>query len=102
MGVWKAKGLGQEKIPSEDLLAPLGEKPKVPFAKAKALVLEASHRFPLEVEAIAHCFFEEGWMDVHPRPRKRGGAFCAGDLPSTHPYSRPKPEPSSADAWGPR
>jgi hypothetical protein len=26
------------------------------------------------------------WIDVYPRPGKRGGAFCSGGLPSTHPY----------------
>ncbi|GLV47663.1 oligoendopeptidase F [Thermus sp. LT1-2-5] len=83
---WKAQQLGQEKTPSQDLLAPLGKKPKVPFAEAKALVLEAFRRFSPEVEAIAREFFERRWIDVYPRPGKRGGAFCSGGLPSTHPY----------------
>ncbi|WP_022798458.1 M3 family oligoendopeptidase [Thermus islandicus] len=84
--LWKARRLGQEKTPSEDLLAPLGEKPKVPFEEAKALVLEAFRRFSPEVEAIAREFFARRWLDVYPRPGKRGGAFCSGGLPSTHPY----------------
>ncbi|WP_038057641.1 M3 family oligoendopeptidase [Thermus amyloliquefaciens] len=84
---WKAKRLGEERVASPDLLAPLGrEKPKVPFEEAKALVLEAFHRFSPRVAAIAREFFERRWMDVYPRPGKRGGAFCSGGLPSTHPY----------------
>ncbi|APD08710.1 MULTISPECIES: M3 family oligoendopeptidase [Thermus] len=83
---FKAKRLGQEKTPSPDLLAPLGEKPKVPFEEAKALVLEAFRRFSPEMEAIAREFFDRRWIDVYPRPGKRGGAFCSGGLPSTHPY----------------
>ncbi|AFV76726.1 oligoendopeptidase, pepF/M3 family [Thermus oshimai JL-2] len=84
--LWKAKRLGQAKTPSEDLLAPLGEKPKVPFEEARALVLEAFRRFSPEMAAIAERFFEGRWIDVYPRPGKRGGAFCSGGLPSTHPY----------------
>jgi oligoendopeptidase F len=83
---FKAKRLGQEKTPSPDLLAPLGEKPKVPFEEAKALVLEAFRCFSPEMEAIAREFFDRRWIDVYPRPGKRGGAFCSGGLPSTHPY----------------
>jgi len=83
---WKAGRLGREKTPSQDLLAPLGRKPKVPFEEAKELVLAAFRRFSPEVEAIAREFFEKRWIDVYPRPGKRGGAFCSGGLPSTHPY----------------
>lgn len=84
--LWKAGRLGREKTPSEDLLAPLGPKPKVPFEEAKAMVLEAFHRFSPEMAAIAEKFFQGRWIDVYPRPGKRGGAFCSGGLPSTHPY----------------
>ncbi|WP_279165349.1 M3 family oligoendopeptidase [Thermus scotoductus] len=83
---WKARRLGQEKVPSQDLLAPLGKKPKIPFEEAKDLVLTAFHRFSPEVGRIAREFFEKRWIDVYPRPGKRGGAFCSGGLPSTHPY----------------
>ncbi len=83
---WKARRLGQEKVPSPDLLAPLGEKPKIPFAEAKDLVLTAFRRFSPEVAGIAQEFFAKRWIDVYPRPGKRGGAFCSGGLPSTHPY----------------
>ncbi|MDM7325028.1 MAG: M3 family oligoendopeptidase [Thermus sp.] len=83
---WKARRLSQEKVPSQDLLAPLGKKPKIPFEEAKELVLTAFRRFSPKVEAIAQEFFEKRWIDVYPRPGKRGGAFCSGGLPSTHPY----------------
>ncbi|RTI04279.1 oligoendopeptidase F [Thermus scotoductus] len=84
---WKARRLGQEKVPSQDLLAPLAkEKPKVLFEEAKDLVLTAFGNFSPVVERIAREFFEKRWIDVYPRPGKRGGAFCSGGLPSTHPY----------------
>lgn len=83
---WKARRLGQEKVPSQDLLAPLGKKPKIPFEEAKDLVLTAFGNFSPVVERIAREFFEKRWIDVYPRPGKRGGAFCSGGLPSTHPY----------------
>ncbi|MFN3179076.1 MAG: M3 family oligoendopeptidase, partial [Thermus sp.] len=83
---WKARRLGQEKVPSPDLLAPLGEKPKISFEEAKDLVLTAFRRFSPKLEGIAREFFEKRWIDVYPRPGKRGGAFCSGGLPSTHPY----------------
>lgn len=84
---WKARRLGLEKTPSPDLLAPLArEKPKVPFEEAQDLVLTAFHRFSPELGRIAREFFEKRWIDVYPRPGKRGGAFCSGGLPSTHPY----------------
>lgn len=58
----------------------------MPFAEARALVLEAFRRFSPELAEIAREFFEKRWIDVYPRPGKRGGAFCSGGLPSTHPY----------------
>ncbi len=83
---WKAEKLGYPRTPSPDLLAPLGPKPKVPFEEAKGMVLKAFGRFAPRLEAIAREFFEKRWIDVYPRPGKRGGAFCSGGLPSTHPY----------------
>ncbi|MCS6868735.1 M3 family oligoendopeptidase [Thermus sp.] len=84
---WKARRLGLPQVPSQDLLAPLRrEKPKVPFEEARELVLTAFRRFSPRVEAIAREFFGRRWLDVYPRPGKRGGAFCSGGLPSTHPY----------------
>ncbi|MGQ9735276.1 MAG: M3 family oligoendopeptidase [Thermaceae bacterium] len=82
----KAQRLGFAKTPSPDLLAPFGEEPKVPFEEAKGMVLEAFHRFSPEMAKIARTFFEKRWIDIYPRPGKRGGAFCSGGLPSTHPY----------------
>ncbi len=35
---------------------------------------------------IAERFMDESWIDVPPRPSKRGGAFSASTVPSVHPY----------------
>ncbi len=34
---------------------------------------------------MARLFFDKRWIDADPRNGKRGGAFCAGITPATHP-----------------
>ncbi len=84
--LFKAKRLGTEKVSSADLLAPVGQEPKLSYAEAKDLVLEAFERFSPKIQKIALEFFDKRWIDVYPRAGKRGGAFCSYGLPSTHPY----------------
>ncbi|HEU4741182.1 MAG TPA: M3 family oligoendopeptidase [Meiothermus sp.] len=82
----KARRLGFERLPSADRLAPWGEEPKVGYPEAKGMTLEALNRFSPELKRIAQEFFDKRWIDVLPKKGKRGGAFCSGGLPSTHPY----------------
>lgn len=83
----KARALGLADFSSHDLLAPLpGGDRKVPFDEGKALVLDSFRAFSPEFAAIAEQHFARRWIDVLPRPGKRGGAFCAAFLPSLHPY----------------
>lgn len=83
----KARVLGLGDFATHDLLAPLeSTERRVPFAEAKDLVLDSFAAFSPEFAAIARRHFESRWIDVLPRPGKRGGAFCAASLPSLHPY----------------
>ena len=36
--------------------------------------------------SLVQRFFDESWIDAPVRPNKRGGAFCAYTVPSSHPY----------------
>jgi oligoendopeptidase F len=70
-----------------DVLAPYHkEEQHYGFEEARRLVLEAFGQFHPTMAEIAERFFEKRWIDVPPRPGKRGGAFCSGLLPAYHPY----------------
>jgi oligoendopeptidase F len=36
--------------------------------------------------SLVQRFFDDSWIDAPVRPNKRGGAFCAYTVPSSHPY----------------
>jgi oligoendopeptidase F len=83
----KARVLGLSDFSSHDLLAPLpGGDRKVPFDEGRKLVLDSFASFSPRFAEIAEQHFSRRWIDVGPRPGKRGGAFCAAWLPSLHPY----------------
>jgi oligoendopeptidase F len=83
----KARALGLRDFASHDLLAPLpGGDRKVPFAEGRQLVLDSFQSFSPLFAEIAERHFAQRWIDVMPRPGKRGGAFCAAAIPSLHPY----------------
>ena len=83
----KARALGLSDFASHDLLAPLpGGERKVEFDEGKRLVLDSFRSFSPEFAAIAEQHFARRWIDVMPRPGKRGGAFCAAWLPELHPF----------------
>ena len=83
----KARLLGLPSLQLYDQYAPLFDvKEKISYADAKKIVLDALGRFSPEFEAMAQRFFDGNWIDADPRNGKRGGAFCAGVTPSTHPF----------------
>lgn len=83
----KAKALGLKDFSSHDVLAPLGEsEKKIPFDEGRKMVLDAFGAFEPKFRDIAGEFFDKRWIDVMPRPGKRDGAFCSGNVPSAHPY----------------
>lgn len=83
----KREILGYEELYDYDRYAPLGRsKEKIDFESAQKIVLQALGEFSPRFGEIAQRAFDEGWIDSHPRPRKRGGAFSHGTVPSAHPY----------------
>ncbi|MCX6018425.1 MAG: M3 family oligoendopeptidase [Chloroflexi bacterium] len=83
----KAKLLGLQKLELYDQYAPLFDvKEKISYTDGKQIVLDALRRFSPEFETMAQRFFDGNWIDADPRDGKRGGAFCAGVTPSTHPF----------------
>ena len=50
------------------------------------IVLDTFDSVSPRMSEIAGRFIGERWIDVPPRPGKRGGAFSASTVPSVHPY----------------
>jgi len=83
----KAAILGVDRLADYDRSASIvADTEVVPWARARALVLESFGSFSPELAATAERFFTERWIDAPLRPGKRGGAFSAPTVPSVHPY----------------
>ena len=83
----KAELLDLPQLYHYDRYAPLGEvKENVSYAQAKEIVLEAFGEFDPQFKAMAEKFFANNWIDAKVAEGKRGGAFCAGLVPTLHPY----------------
>jgi oligoendopeptidase F len=84
----KAKWLGKERLDHWDRNAPLPQEDarEVPWADAKATVLDAYRGFAPEMADIAGRFFDRKWIDAPARPGKTSGAFAHPTVPSAHPY----------------
>jgi len=83
----KARLLGVERLADYDRMATVTEdEVSIPYAEAKALVLDCYSSFSPQLGALVERFFDEQRIDAPVRPAKRGGAFCAGTVPSEFPY----------------
>ena len=83
----KARALGLGDFGTHDLLAPLpGKERKIPWEEGKRLVVDGFRSFSPLFAEIAERHFARRWIDVLPRPGKRGGAFCAAAVPELHPF----------------
>jgi len=83
----KARLLGLPELEDYDRYAPvLAADGARSFDAARALVLEAYGDFSPRMAEIAGHFFERRWIDAELRNGKRGGAFSASTIPSSHPY----------------
>ncbi len=85
----KASMLGLDRLAIYDRNASLstGDADEtVPWAEAKAIVLDAYASYSPTLAAGAARFFDEQWIDAPIRPSKQGGAFCAPMTPGLHPY----------------
>ncbi len=83
----KAQLLGLDGLADYDRMAAVTqEQEQVDWASAKETVLSTYGAFSDELGALVQRFFDESWIDAPVRPNKRGGAFCAYTVPSSHPY----------------
>ena len=83
----KRELLGYTTLYDYDRYAPYQEDDKkIEFKEAKKMVLEAFKSFDDRFYKIAKKALDEGWCDVFPKPKKRGGAFSHPASTDTHPY----------------
>jgi oligoendopeptidase F len=83
----KARLLGIERLADYDRMASVTEdEVTFSFAQAREVVVDCYSSFSPELGALAVRFFQERHIDAPVRPAKRGGAFCAGAVPSVFPY----------------
>ena len=70
---------GSEKLGWYDLFAPVGEtKQTWNWAEAEEFVAHQFGTYSSKMRDFALRAFGEKWIDAHPRPGKRDGAFCMG------------------------
>ncbi len=81
-------GLPNGKLRRYDLYAPLTQESTktIAYGEAVDMVLDSFNQFSPEVAKQAQRIFDDGHIDAEVRPRKRGGAFCAGILPELTPW----------------
>jgi len=83
----KAQLLGVDRLADYDRLASVADQDtQVPWAEARAIVIDSYASFSPAMAEVAERFFDEQWIDAPVRPGKRGGAFCSYTVPSVHPY----------------
>jgi oligoendopeptidase F len=83
----KARLLGIDRLADYDRMAAVGaDEEQVGWDEGQAIVLETFESVSPRMSEIAGRFIGERWIDVPPRPSKRGGAFSAATVPSVHPY----------------
>jgi oligoendopeptidase F len=83
----KARLLGLERLADYDRMATVGaDEEEVGWRDGRAIVLETFASVSPRMREIAGRFMDERWIDVPPRPLKRGGAFSSSTVPSVHPY----------------
>jgi len=83
----KARLLGLDRLADYDRMASVTEdEVSFSYGQARELVLDCYSTFSPELGDLAKRFFDERRIDAPVRPAKRGGAFCAGTVPSEFPY----------------
>ncbi|MDT8345174.1 MAG: M3 family oligoendopeptidase [Thermohalobaculum sp.] len=84
----KARWLGLERLEYWDRNAPLPQSDDrvVPWAEAKAMVLDAYAGFSPKMAELAQPFFDSGWIDAGVKPGKAPGAFAHPTVVDVHPY----------------
>lgn len=84
----RARVLGLERLGYHDLSCPLGQALPRRFStnEARALVLRSVEALGPEYVRGLEAGFAERWIDWHPAPGKRSGAYATGWAYDVHPY----------------
>lgn len=83
----KARLLGVDRLADYDRMAVVGaDDEPIGWEEGREIVLDTFDSVSPRMSEIAGRFMNERWIDVPPRPSKRGGAFSASTVPSVHPY----------------
>ena len=83
----KARLLGLDRLADYDRMASVStDETTFTYAQAQEIVLDCYSSFSPELGTLVRRFFEDHRIDAPVRPAKRGGAFCAGTVPSEFPY----------------
>jgi len=84
----KRRMLGVDKLKYSDVYAPVVQEVDLEytFEEAKQLVLEAFEPLGKDYTRCVKEAFEKRWIDIHPTPGKRAGAYCNGETYDVHPY----------------
>ncbi len=80
--------LGVDTLKYSDLYAPVvkGLDLKYTFDQGRDLYLDSLQPLGPEYRKAAETAFEQRWIDVHPTPGKRSGAYSNGSAYDVHPY----------------
>lgn len=84
----RARMLGIENLAYHDIYPPLVKELNLrfPIEAGQELVLQSLRPLGEEYVAVVARGFGSRWMDVHPRPGKRSGAYSNGAAYDVHPY----------------
>lgn len=87
----KSKLMNIKALKDYDRYAPLEfkyskQKSALHYQNALGEVLQSFSDFTPTFTSIANKAIKEGWVDSHPTPNKRGGAFSHSAVPSAHPF----------------
>ncbi len=84
----RARALGLSQLTYFDLHCPLGTGPNRDYGveAAKRLVLDAMAPMGASYTEVLNESLERRWIDWHPAPGKRSGAYATGAAYDVHPY----------------
>ncbi|HEX5044485.1 MAG TPA: oligoendopeptidase F [Candidatus Polarisedimenticolaceae bacterium] len=84
----RARALGVPRLAYHDLHCPIAEGPRARYSVEQAAELVRESMGPLGdryAEPLRRAF-EERWIDWHPMPGKRSGAYASGSAYDVHPF----------------
>ncbi len=84
----KKRMLGVDTLKYSDVYAPVveGVELEYSFDEAKLLVLDSVRPLGADYRRVMREALENRWIDVHPTPGKRAGAYSNGSIYDVHPY----------------